>query len=159
MSRICHQLYITMIILALAVLGSWAMAQEKGTGPGNAMTAVERAELIKILEKGLVDLETVKKGAIAEFDVILIEKRKQDKEGAEEDKKKLEADNETKTKEFNSKIKGLLAQILEKDRGGELEKIGVDNPDFDPEMAKIGKDEPMQTTLDTEEDSKEKKKK
>jgi len=48
--------------------------------------------------------------------------------------------NETETK----KIKDNLCDILEHTRG-ELEEIGVDNPDYDPELAKIGKEE--QTTL------------
>jgi DNA topoisomerase VI subunit B len=37
------------------------------------------------------------------------------------------------------KVKEILAEILEDSRG-KLEKIGVDNPDYDPEFAKIGKD-------------------
>ena len=36
------------------------------------------------------------------------------------------------------KITSMLNQILEKQRGT-LEKIGVDNPDYDEELAKIGK--------------------
>ncbi len=39
------------------------------------------------------------------------------------------------------KIKEHLHIILQSSRGGELEKIGVDNPDYDPELAAIGKDE------------------
>jgi DNA topoisomerase-6 subunit B len=38
------------------------------------------------------------------------------------------------------KVKELLAGILEKSRG-KLDKIGVDNPDYDPELAQIGKEE------------------
>ena len=37
------------------------------------------------------------------------------------------------------KVKSILVQILEKHRG-ELEKIGIDNPDYDPELAAIGKE-------------------
>ena len=55
------------------------------------------------------------------------------------------------------KTKKLLAQILEKQRG-KLEKIGVDNPEYDAELAKIGKDETMQTTLETEQKEEKKKK-
>jgi DNA topoisomerase-6 subunit B len=38
------------------------------------------------------------------------------------------------------KVKGLLKQILEKKRG-KLEKIEIDNPDYDEELAQIGKEE------------------
>ncbi len=38
------------------------------------------------------------------------------------------------------KVKGLLAQILEQTRG-KLEKIGINNPDYDADLAKIGKEE------------------
>jgi len=37
------------------------------------------------------------------------------------------------------KVQKMLKQILEKTRG-KLEKIGIDNPDYDEELAKIGKD-------------------
>lgn len=47
------------------------------------------------------------------------------------------------------KIKELLKEILEKKRG-KLEKIGIDNPDYDVELASIGKKEDMQTTLEGE---------
>ena len=43
---------------------------------------------------------------------------------------------ETKKKEVEEK----LAEILEHTRG-ELEEIGIDNPDYDPELAKIGREE------------------
>ena len=56
------------------------------------------------------------------------------------------------------KVKALLKQILEKTRG-QLEKIEIDNPDYDEELAKIGKKEPSedgQTTLETGEKKNEK---
>ncbi len=43
-------------------------------------------------------------------------------------------------KEKKKQIEDDLAQILEHTRG-ELEEIGIDNPDYDPEFAKIGQDE------------------
>ena len=49
------------------------------------------------------------------------------------------------------KTKELLEQILEHKRG-KLEKIGIDNPDYDPELAKIGKKE--ETTDDKSQKSK-----
>jgi DNA topoisomerase-6 subunit B len=39
-----------------------------------------------------------------------------------------------------SSIEENLRFILEKTRGGKLEKLGVDNPDYDEDFAKIGKD-------------------
>lgn len=56
------------------------------------------------------------------------------------------------------KVKGLLKQILEKTRG-KLEKIEIDNPDYDEELAKIGKEETSedeQTTLEAGEKKNEK---
>ncbi|MBW2963372.1 DNA topoisomerase VI subunit B [Candidatus Woesearchaeota archaeon] len=48
------------------------------------------------------------------------------------------------------KVEKLLRQILEKHRG-KLEKIEIDNPDYDEEIANIGKEEKeTQTTLDEE---------
>ncbi len=44
--------------------------------------------------------------------------------------------NETKQKE----VEDNLAEVLEHVRG-ELEQLGVDNPDYDPELAEIGKEE------------------
>jgi len=41
-------------------------------------------------------------------------------------------------KEEQEKVEKLLKELLEKHRG-ELEKIGVDNPEYDEELAKIGK--------------------
>jgi DNA topoisomerase VI subunit B len=41
------------------------------------------------------------------------------------------------------KIEDDLAQILEHTRG-ELEEIGIDNPDYDPELAKIGKEDKIE---------------
>ena len=50
-----------------------------------------------------------------------------------------------------NKVKKLLKQILEKKRG-KLEKIEIENPDYDEELAKIGKkenkEEQKQTTLE-----------
>ncbi len=46
--------------------------------------------------------------------------------------------------EINKKIiEDNLGEILEHTRG-ELEEIGVNNPDYDPELAKIGKEEPKE---------------
>ena len=52
------------------------------------------------------------------------------------------------------KIEDDLCEILEHTRG-ELEEITVDNPDYDPELAKIGKEE--KKVEDTEEEKKETK--
>ena len=44
------------------------------------------------------------------------------------------------TAKDEEKVKVLLKEILEKKRG-KLEEIGINNPDFDEELAKIGKEE------------------
>jgi DNA topoisomerase VI subunit B len=49
-----------------------------------------------------------------------------------------------------------LGEILEHTRGGELEELGINNPDYDPELAKIGKEEKVP---DMEIDKKEEPKK
>lgn len=46
------------------------------------------------------------------------------------------------------KVKGLLKQILEKSRG-KLEKIEIDNPDYDEELANIGKEESTEEDQET----------
>lgn len=56
------------------------------------------------------------------------------------------------------KTEKLLKQILEKHRG-KLEKIGVDNPDYDEELAAIGKEESEEKQEIKEEKPKEKKEK
>ncbi|MBW2983598.1 DNA topoisomerase VI subunit B [Candidatus Woesearchaeota archaeon] len=53
------------------------------------------------------------------------------------------------------KTEKLLKQILEKHRG-QLEKIGVDNPDYDEELATFGKEEPEQEPAEEEPKGKEK---
>src|SRR3989338_5429573 len=42
-----------------------------------------------------------------------------------------------------------LAEILEQSRG-ELEEIGIDNPDYDPELAKIGREEEEEEPVEEE---------
>ena len=56
------------------------------------------------------------------------------------------------------KIEDDLYEILEHTRG-ELEKIGVDNPDYDPELAKIGKEEKPKKESDEGEEKEEVKEK
>ncbi len=53
-------------------------------------------------------------------------------------------------------VETLLRQILEKQRGT-LEEIKVDNPDYDPELAKIGKEEPKTKESEESESSGEEK--
>ncbi len=55
------------------------------------------------------------------------------------------------------KIEDDLAEILEHTRG-ELEKIGIDNPDYDPELAKIGKDDKKEDNKDSNSNSDKKEK-
>jgi len=47
------------------------------------------------------------------------------------------------------KVKELLEEILEHKRG-KLEKIGINNPDYDPELAKLGKQEEKEAEQDKE---------
>ena len=60
--------------------------------------------------------------------------------------------------EQKKEIEDNLAQILEHTRG-ELEEIGVDNPDYDPELAKIGSDEEEETPESDEDIDKKRSKK
>jgi len=57
------------------------------------------------------------------------------------------------------KVKKLLEEILEKKRG-KLEKIEIDNPDYDEELAKIGKEETQEEpkTEETKEEKQEEEK-
>ena len=59
------------------------------------------------------------------------------------------------TKEDEEKVKGLLAQILEHKRG-KLEKIEIDNPDYDEELANMGANEDEEDFSEDKEDSSEK---
>jgi len=61
--------------------------------------------------------------------------------------------DEIKKKEIEDNLYTMLEQVR-----GELEEIGVDNPDYDPELAKIGQDE-EQPEEPTEEEPKKMKKK
>ena len=58
------------------------------------------------------------------------------------------------------KIEDDLCEVLEHIRG-ELEEIKVDNPDYDPELAKIGKEDKKEEVKEKEEpkEDKEEKKK
>lgn len=60
--------------------------------------------------------------------------------------------DDLKKKEIEDNLYTMLEQVR-----GELEEIGVDNPDYDPELAKIGQDEPEQPE-NTEEEPKKMKK-
>ena len=67
-------------------------------------------------------------------------------------------ENKIALKERNVKIKKVednLGEILEHTRG-ELEEIGIDNPDYDPELAKIGREEVSKDDEDEKSDKKEK---
>tara|TARA_B100000315_G_C14338846_1_gene478660 strand:- start:223 stop:672 length:450 start_codon:yes stop_codon:yes gene_type:complete len=55
------------------------------------------------------------------------------------------------------RVKKLLKQILEKGRG-KLEKIGIENPDYDEEWAKIGKKEKPKKEDKVKKEKTEKKK-
>jgi len=60
--------------------------------------------------------------------------------------------DEIKKKELEDNLYTMLEQVR-----GELEEIGIDNPDYDPELAKIGQDE-EQPEEETEEEPKKMKK-
>lgn len=68
--------------------------------------------------------------------------------------KELVGFNDLKKKEVEEK----LAEILEHTRG-ELEEISVENPDYDPELAKIGREETFEEEDQEEEETPKKKKK
>ncbi|HLD40400.1 MAG TPA: DNA topoisomerase VI subunit B [Candidatus Nanoarchaeia archaeon] len=61
--------------------------------------------------------------------------------------------DEIKKKEIEDNLFTMLEQVR-----GELEEIGVDNPDYDPELAKIGQDEEQAEPEETEEGPKKMKK-
>lgn len=63
--------------------------------------------------------------------------------------------DDVKKKEIEDNLYTMLEQVR-----GELEEIGVDNPDYDPELAKIGQDEEVsEEREETEEEPKKMKKK
>ncbi len=62
-----------------------------------------------------------------------------------------------KPETVKKEIEDNLYEILEHTRG-ELEEIGVDNPDYDPELAKIGVDEEFEDAWSDEDAPKKKKK-
>jgi hypothetical protein len=55
------------------------------------------------------------------------------------------------------KIEDNLAEILEHSRG-ELEEIKIENPDYDPELAKIGKEDKTEEVEENSEEVQEEKK-
>ena len=62
--------------------------------------------------------------------------------------------DEIRKKEIEDNLYTMLEQVR-----GELEEIGVDNPDYDPELAKIGQDEEEPAEQEDEEEPKKMKKK
>ena len=60
-----------------------------------------------------------------------------------------EALNEILKIKDEEKVKENLVKILEKTRG-ELEKIGIDNPDYDPEIANMGKSDDVTQKKETQ---------